>query len=479
MGVIGSRDFHVILRRASPAQDDTVSRRGRITQMSLRALGVVSLLAGFAVAWALGAALRFGGASGPAALMAAAGTLAVFLLPCLIAFRWARRHAAGIRELAERSRRLAGGDLEPPLSRPPVDGELSDVARAIEQIRATLVRERGAAEEHRAAMTGIVASLREGLIGVRADGRVAVANRRVAEMFGSGDDLVGRSILEVVRKRSVAAALEGALRGDASTHRTTFGAGADERQMEVRAFPVETAAEIAAVALFIDVTEIERLQRIRKDFLDDFSHEVRTPLAGLRSAAETLEQGGLAPASEQQLRHVMQRQIARIERLVTDLSELNQIESGELILARERVNVRQVLEDLCDEFRRRNADVRFSLTGDRTIAFIDPSRAQQIFTNLLDNAWRHGAGAGEIEVEVGVDDGEAVVRVSDRGPGIPPHELERIFNRFYRIDRSRSQPGTGLGLAIAKHLAAAHGGSIRAFNRAGGGATFEVRLPAG
>jgi signal transduction histidine kinase len=173
----------------------------------------------------------------------------------------------------------------------------------------------------------------------------------------------------------------------------------------------------------------------------------------------------------------MQRQIARIERLVTDLSELNQIESGQLALERHPVNIRDVLSDLCEDFQERTDDVRFSLRGDETIVPLDALRAQQIFTNLLDNACRHGGGRGEVAVELERDEREAVVRVSDEGPGIPPHELERVFNRFYRVDRSRSQPGTGLGLAIAKHLVALHGGSIRAYNRPAGGATFEVRLP--
>jgi signal transduction histidine kinase len=195
---------------------------------------------------------------------------------------------------------------------------------------------------------------------------------------------------------------------------------------------------------------------------------VRTPLAGLRSAVETFERGELGAEAEQQLRQVMQRQILRIERLVKDLSDLNQIESGRLVLERQTLSLREVLAELCDDGR------GVALHGDAT-ACVDAARAQQIFSNLLDNAARHGGG--EITVDVADDEAEAVVRVSDRGPGIPEGELDRVFHRFHRIDRSRSQPGTGLGLAIAKHLAALHGGSIRAYNRAGGGATFEVRLP--
>jgi two-component system phosphate regulon sensor histidine kinase PhoR len=254
--------------------------------------------------------------------------------------------------------------------------------------------------------------------------------------------------------------------------------GGEERHVEVRVFPVAPSADIAAVALFIDITQIERLQRVRKDFLDDFSHEVRTPLAGLRSAVETYEGGDLDEQEEEQLRHVMLRQLSRIERLVKDLSELNRIESGELVLERRPIDLRDALRELCDDFRERVA-MNITLRGDEAVASVDPARVEQIFSNLLDNAWKHGGTGGEILVEVARIDADAVVRVSDEGEGIPPNEVERIFNRFYRVDRSRSQqvPGLGLGLAIAKHLVLLHGGSIRAYNRAGRGATFEVRLP--
>jgi two-component system phosphate regulon sensor histidine kinase PhoR len=330
-----------------------------------------------------------------------------------------------------------------------------------------IVRQRDAHEQHRAAMDEIVSSLGEGLIAVSPRGRVVFANARVAGIFGRSGSLVGCSFLEVVRKQSIVAAVDKALLGEESTDRVSI----DDRQYEVRVFPVAASPEIAAVALFIDVTTLERLQRIRRDFLDDFSHEVRTPLAGLRSAAETLEAGGLSDEQDEQLRQVVFRQLARIERLVRDLSDLNHIESGQLVLQRRPVELRQVLRELGDNHR-------FTLVGGDATACVDPARAQQIFSNLLDNARKHGGG--EIVVEVGAESGEAVVKVSDQGAGIPPEEVERIFNRFYRIDKSRSQnvPGVGLGLAIAKHLVALHGGSIRAYNRGGGGATFEVRLPA-
>ena len=423
----------------------------------LRILLYVSLVIAIAVAWGLGAALQAAGVAPGAAVVLGGLAFFVFLLPWLGVSLWALRRARDLDALTAKARGLD-------LAERTYHGELDDLGRAIDELHAMGIRQRRAHEEHRAAMQEIVASLGEGIIAVDPKGRVVVANARVSEMFGADGTLIGRSMPEVVRKQPVLRAIDKALHGETSSERVEV----DERQIEVRVFPV-AAPGIAAVALFIDVTTIERLQRIRKEFLDDFSHEVRTPLAGLKSAAETIDHGGLAADQEEKLRHVMNRQILRIERLVNDLSELNRIESGQLVLERRPVNVREVLAELAQDVR------GVEIAGPEVVANIDEARAQQIFTNILDNAVKHGGGP--VTIEVAPENGEAVVRVSDRGPGIPPAEIERIFNRFYRVDRSRSQPGTGLGLAIAKHLAVAHGGSIRAFNRADGGATFEVRLP--
>jgi len=353
-----------------------------------------------------------------------------------------------------------------------------------EAVRAVVVRQKASFEEQRATMEQIVAALGEGLLALSPRGKVVFANAVVGELFGAQGQLGGRSFLEVVRRQPLVDAFDRAIRGETISERLSLTSGGRERQIEVRAFPVGASTEIAAVALFIDMTEVERLQRIRKDFLDDFSHEVRTPLAGLRSAAETLEQRGLTAEEEEHLRRIIVRQVGRIGRLVRDLSELNRIESGELVLERANVDlVEEVVRAVCDEFRERRAaqPVKLTMRSDGpVIASVDVERMQQVIVNLIDNAWKHG-GDGEIEVEVTRDGGDAVVRVSDEGAGIPSHDLERIFNRFYRLDKSRSQetPGLGLGLAIAKHLVLLHGGTIAAKNRDTRGAQFEVRVPTG
>ncbi|MCU1350086.1 MAG: sensor histidine kinase [Acidobacteria bacterium] len=450
----------------------------------LRVLLFASVGIAVAVAAGFGYALHRLGTHDGTTFALAALVFGAFMLPWSAVFLWALRRASDLELLGERTRRVAEGRDAETITDRTYHGELDDLARGIEELRSIILRQKETFEGHRAAMEEIVASLGEGLIAVNQRGTIVFANERVVEIFGSLSDMIGRSFLEVVRRQSVVAAFDKALKGEASSDRIAVKAGVSERQIEVRVFPVAAAsAEIAAVALFIDITQIERLQRIRKDFLDDFSHEVRTPLAGLRSAAETFEHGGLTEQQEEQLRNVILRQLARIERLVQDLSELNRIESGELVLERRPVELRALVGELVDDLRDRLAGspMTVSVHGSESTAFVDPLRAQQIFSNLLDNACKHGGNRGEIVVEVSADQRDAIVRVSDQGEGIPPNEIDRIFNRFYRVDKSRSQavPGVGLGLAIAKHLVLLHGGSIRAYNREGGGATFEVRVPRG
>jgi signal transduction histidine kinase len=443
----------------------------------LRILLYASLAIAAAVAGALGFALSRLGVPRVEAIVFGGIAFGAFMLPWTGVYLWAIRRASDLDLLIDRTQGLVEGDAQRPITDREYHGEVDDLARAVDELRVAMLREKSWSAQRRATLRQIAAALGEGLLALSAGGRVVLANERVSEMFGVGRDLIGRPLLEVLRNSTVAAAFDRAREGETSTDRITAGA----RQIEIRVFPVADSPEVAAVGLFIDITRIEQLQRIRKEFLDDFSHEVRTPLAGLRSAVESFDAGGLTEEQERQLRNVMLRQLGRIERLVQDLSELNRIESGELVLERQEVDLHGLVRELVEEFRERLADkpLRFTVRGRPAMASVDPTRAAQIFANLLDNAWKHGGARGEILVEVGPEEGAAVVRVSDEGEGIPPAELERIFNRFYRVDRSRSQsvPGIGLGLAIAKHLVLLHGGTVRAWNRPTGGATFEVRLP--
>ncbi len=443
----------------------------------LRVTLLVSFVVALVIAIAFGYALQRLGVVESEVIILASAVFVAFLIPWTAVFVWALRRAGDLDELGDRMRTVARGDYARVISDREFHGELDDLARTAEELREIVLRQKESYEEQSATLQSIVGALGEGLMALDRQGRVVFTNERVGDMFGFDATMRGRSYLEVVRKHPLAEAFQKALRGEESVSRVSVDSAAGRRRIEIRVFPLASSA-IAAVALFIDVTEIDRAQQMKKDFLDDFSHEVRTPLAGLKSAAESFD-GRLTEEQERELRAIMLRQLNRIERLVTDLAELNRIETGGLVLERHDVDLAELATGACDEFRRRlgGQQVTFDVRAESTFVSADPARVQQILTNLLDNATKHGGAKGEVLVEVAGEEDDAILRVSDRGHGIPPDLLERIFERFYRVDRSRSVPGAGLGLAIAKHLAVLHGGTIRAFNRPGGGATFEVRLP--
>jgi two-component system phosphate regulon sensor histidine kinase PhoR len=351
-----------------------------------------------------------------------------------------------------------------------------------ERQRNLLTRERDAVTSQRDGLMDILDGLGEGLLAVDSRHRIVLANPRFGEMFSlDAGVVVGRPLADVVRLVSVFDTLDAALAGREATARFNARFGVAERHFEVRAFPLPSG-EIAAVALFFDVTHVERLEQIRRNFISDFSHEVRTPLTGLRTAVESFVDGGehMTAEEDRQLRRIMTRQLARLQRLVDDLAELSGIESGDIGMERQAVELESLVRDLCEDFEDRAAQngFRFVLDSEPLRVCGDPMRLQQAFSNLIDNAIKYGGDGGTIELDVFADGNWAAVSITDHGHGIAEEDRERIFRRFYRVDKGRSQAGgSGLGLAITKHLVLLHRGSIDVTSVAGEGSTFIVRLP--
>ena len=359
-------------------------------------------------------------------------------------------------------------------------GDLDPVAALVYRVRADLERRVAGAEWQNAMLQHILNGMGEGVLAIDFEYRVVLANRRFIELFALDAGFVGRSLGEVVRNAAVFEGFDRALARRESTERLTIRSGVEERSIEMRAFPLPSR-DIAAVALFIDVTRVQELEQMRREFIADFSHEARTPLAALRSAVDSFEAGRATPEEDQQLRRIMSRQIRRLERLVNDLAELSQIEAGDLSLDRTQVDLRRLVNDACEDFSERAAqkELRFVVTGDGVRVNADPVRLQQALANLLDNAIKYGGEKTTIDIDVADRGDSTAIRISDHGEGIPPSERDRIFRRFYRVDKSRSQhvAGTGLGLAIAKHLVLLHRGSVEVESELGRGATFVVTLP--
>jgi two-component system phosphate regulon sensor histidine kinase PhoR len=265
-----------------------------------------------------------------------------------------------------------------------------------------------------------------------------------------------------------------------------------EQILEITVRPVphrDTHGEPAAIGVVRDVTEREHMETMRRRFVSDVSHELRTPIAAIRAAVETLAGEDELPSDIARLLGILERQSSEMEALVSDLTDLSQIESGAVTLQPERISIKSLLtsvvRDLQSAAEARNVTVAVE-TPEGLAVSGDRRRLAQVFRNLVDNAVKFSPAGARVDVlaEGGAEgpDGLApcVVHVVDRGIGIPRTEQARIFQRFYRVDpsRAKSVPGTGLGLAIVKHILILHGGSIRVESEPGKGSRFTVSLPA-
>ncbi len=242
------------------------------------------------------------------------------------------------------------------------------------------------------------------------------------------------------------------------------------------------------VGAFIDMTQLEKLERIRQEFLTNVSHELRTPLASIAAYTETLLDGGIDdPENSLRFLTTIQRNAERMRNLVNDISELSTIESGAVRLSFERLPLREVVEEVFRGLVPRSEKHQVNLHNqvpEACFVTADHRRLEQILTNLVDNAIKFNRPGGKVIISASTEnetdsETQIVMRVRDTGPGIPPEHLPRVFERFYRVDKARSRDlgGTGLGLAIVKHLARTHGGEAYVTSEVGQGCEFVIRLP--
>jgi two-component system phosphate regulon sensor histidine kinase PhoR len=237
-----------------------------------------------------------------------------------------------------------------------------------------------------------------------------------------------------------------------------------------------------AVLVLHDITDLRRVDQIRRDFVANVSHELRTPLTAIRGYVEALMDEPPDPEGTRRFLDIIARHTTRMERLVSDLLRLARLDAKQEVLEVVPCDVQQifgaVVADLSPSIEAKAQQVTVSVAPDARVLEADPTKLHDIVRNLVENAVNYSPERAEIRLETALRDGMAALIVSDSGPGLPPGDLTRVFERFYRVDRARSRPGgTGLGLAIVRHLVALHGGTVIAENRPEGGARFTVTLP--
>jgi two-component system phosphate regulon sensor histidine kinase PhoR len=379
--------------------------------------------------------------------------------------------ARRVRAIARVADRYSSGDL----SRSTYDygtDELGTVARALD----ASVQELGGRLEElsrdRARMGAILAGMVEGVLVVDRQGRLQLVNRAAQEMLRVDESAASRSYLEVIRHPDIAAQLTRALRGH------------EGRTFIARAAPVSGTGGGGAVLVLHDITDLRRADQIRRDFVANVSHELRTPLTAIRGYVEALLDEPADADSTQKFLEIIARHTTRMERLVKDLLRLARLDARQEVLEMARCDVRQifssVIADLAPSIEAKMQQIAIDVPLDATQVDGDPAKLHDIVRNLVENAVNYSPDGADVTLAAARVNGKYTITVADSGPGIPQEDLSRVFERFYRVDKSRARPGgTGLGLAIVKHLVELHGGEARAENAPSGGAVFTVVLPAG
>ncbi len=331
-----------------------------------------------------------------------------------------------------------------------------------------------------------VNEMREGLLVIDDEMRVVASNRAARNLFSHVDDSISmRRLTELTRNPAIYDAFLDGVRGTERTGVKVETYGQAKRIFDLRVVPVRSAngrGASGAVGVFFDVTRLERLELVRQEFLSNVSHELRTPLTSIMALAETLEAGAIDDQEHnRRFLSIIQKNAARMHRLIDDILELSAIEAGNVKVQPERVQLHALVEDVVASLSAVAAARRIAVRNlialeARVIA--DPHRMVQMLTNLIDNAIKFNREGGTVSINYD-GNGSDRISVEDTGEGIPAHHLDRLFERFYRVDRARSRDlgGTGLGLAIVKHLVKAHGGEVIVESRFGEGTKFTIELP--
>jgi two-component system, OmpR family, phosphate regulon sensor histidine kinase PhoR len=401
----------------------------------------------------------------------------------LIAWVLSARIGGRVRLIARVADRYRRGDLAPAqLSFG--DDELGTVARALDDSVQEVGRQLTEQARDRARMEAILAGMIEGVVVIDPRARLQLVNDAARQMLKLDNVALGRNYVETIRLPAIAELVASILVGN-QRNSLQFSPPRDpSRTIMATAAAAAGGAEHGVILVLHDISELRRADQIRRDFVANVSHELRTPLTAIRGYVEALSDGDASPEDSRRFLEVIARHTRRMERLVGDLLRLARLDAGqetvELTACDTQTLASGVLADLSSaaDVRGQRVELRVAPGGEKIRA--DPAKLHDALRNLVANAIAYAPEHTTIRIDAAPVDGRVALSVSDEGPGIPDEDLGRVFERFYRVDKSRARDpgGTGLGLAIVKHLVELHGGQVQAENRREGGARFTITLPA-
>ena len=454
-------------------------RLGVRAKLFLAAIAATAI--GALVAWAY-ARVVLGTAVHPTIVVAFVTGAGVAVAIARLTARVSTRQVGHLTDVADA---MAHGDFD---ARARVEGEdeFTELGRALDRLGGSFSVTVRQLRAERDRVGRILSGMQEGVLLLDAGGKIAFVNPALRQMLLLGADSVGKTPLEVIQNEELKKLVESAEETGATQSAELELSGLKPRRLLVRVVPL-VAEPGGLLAVFVDVTDIRRLESMRKDFVANASHELRTPVTAVRSAAETLRFAMESdPEAAGHFLDIIERNAERLHMLVEDLLDLSRIESREFRLTMEDEDLGEIAAQVVGLFRERAEKKRITVTadvpGDLPLARVDRRALEQVLTNLVDNALKYSPAGASVVVRARAEQSKRrkLVRVSvvDTGPGIEEKHLPRLFERFYRVDKGRSRElgGTGLGLSIVKHLCDALGGSIQVESAVGKGSTFSFTL---
>jgi two-component system phosphate regulon sensor histidine kinase PhoR len=421
----------------------------------------------------------------------AVSAVIVAVIAALIGWYVSRRISRQMADIKVGAQRLAAGDFTQKLYVPRVE-EFASVAESINQMAGELDDKLRRLTHERNEREAVLASMVEGVLAVDTDERVIAVNAAAARLLDTDPaEAEGKSIQEIVRnpdlQHVVAETLDGHRPVEADI---VMRVGAEDRNLQANGTLLHGDDDhdpVGAVVVLNDVTRLKRLEAVRRDFVANVSHELKTPVTSIKGFAETLEDGALEdPAAAHRFVRIISGQADRLNSIIEDLLALSTLEqSGDSPLLQleeaDLCDVVAVALEVCGpKAEAKHISLNEACPGS-LLARVSPPLLEQAVVNLVDNAVKYSAEGSAVDVGLTETDDEIVVSVTDQGQGVAREHLPRLFERFYRVDKARSRDlgGTGLGLAIVKHIAQIHGGRVSVDSLIGSGSTFRIHLPRG